>query len=743
MEEVTLGIALVAGLLSFLSPCVLPLVPAYVSYMGGRAVHQVSKNEDKQNRSLQSRLAIFIHGLAFVLGFTFVFVSLGLATTALAQWSVETSISNGIGGTVVLDGSQISRNVPLITEIISRIGGIIIVFFGLHFMGTLRGFFAWLRKNPQYLENFPILLMLMGLVVILALWGVAFAVLQWTIASLLIRILALVILIVLLVMLYTRTPLGKIGDAIYEQRESLGTLPTTIMVVVLSIPLFMWAFGTDFMPARGVQDALAYFDSFIARNKDSLTIALPATVIFILVLFLGRAFDKPQEYWTKLITGIETALYTDTRRDINPTASSSLRGSFIMGVTFSAGWTPCIGPIYGAILQLGLQGEVLQAGPLLLSYSLGLGIPFLLTAVLLDGAQGILRRLQRYMGKIELFTGTLLIFIGVLVASGQLQSLSQNLTPEQTNFSINIEECGTGVAQGHIRPGEFGACMNDTVHPVAIGQGISDAFGSEKSEIVYVISIDEAETIDVDLARIDGSFPGIVTVFDDDGNEIASSSEIMAIDERNYRILENVELSVSGRYRVIATRTDDSSDEFEFRLTIRHDDGDVESETGAIEIETVGGIEDIASSSDGAIGLDIGDVAPNFEVTTISGETTSLEALRGQIVLINFWGTWCGPCIREMPDLQEVYEQYGDEGFTILALATRGDTETDVIDFRDEHELTFTLIVDEGDVINDRYGVINRPSTFVVDQNGVIVFRHFGPVVETQIAELLDGLMEG
>lgn len=721
MEEVTLGIALIAGLLSFLSPCVLPLVPAYVSYMGGRAVHQVSKNDEKQNRSLQSRLAILTHGLAFVLGFTFVFVTLGIATTAFVQY--------------------VGASAALITEIIARLGGIIIIFFGLHFMGALRDFFAWLRKNPDYLSNFPALLLLICISAIAILWFSAFAVLQFAIASLLIRMLVLVVLIVILAVLYTRTPLGKVGDVVYERREAFGKLPTTIMFAVVIVPVLLWAFGTDFMPARGTADIASYFDNFVARNSSALMVSLPVSAILLLLLFLGRAFDKPGEFWLNVITKIETALYTDTRRDINPTASSSLSGSFIMGVTFSAGWTPCIGPIYGAILQLGLQGEVFAATPLLLMYSLGLGIPFLITAGLLDGAQVILRRIQGYMGQIELFTGFLLIFVGVLVASGQLQSLSQNLSPEQTEFSINIEECGTSIAQGHIGLGEFGACMNNSLHPVALGQGIADEFDGQTGEISYAIYLEEAETIDIDLSRFEGDFPATVAVFDKEGNEIASSTEIVAIDERNFRILENVELSASGRYTVVATRTDGNDTEYGFRLTIRRDENDVETETGAIEIESVAGIEDIASTNT-TIGLDIGDIAPNFEVTTISGEMMSLEALRGQIVLINFWGTWCPPCVREMPELQAVYEQYNDEGFTILALATRGDTESLVIAFRDEHELTFPLIVDEGDVINDRYGIINRPSTFVVDQNGVIVFRHFGPVVELQISELLAGLME-
>lgn len=701
MEEVTLGIALVAGLLSFLSPCVLPLVPAYVSYMGGRAVHQVASTGgvvSKQKRSIRSRLAIVTHGLAFVLGFTFVFVTLGIATTAFVQY--------------------VGASAAVVTEIIARVGGIVIIFFGLHFMGALREFFAWLRKHPQYFKNFPTLLVLIGVLAVATLWFTAQAVLTWTVGTLLIRMAILILIVIVLSLLYTRGPLRNIGQVIYEQREAAGRLPTTITFATIGIILIIWSFV-------------------------EIAVAVPVAAVFFILLFLAKAFDKPEDFWSNFITKIETALYTDTRRDIDATDSSSLSGSFIMGVTFSAGWTPCIGPIYGAILQLGLQGEVFAAAPLLLMYSLGLGIPFMITAGLLDGAQVILRRIQRYMGQIELFTGFLLIFVGVLVASGQLQSLSQNLSPEQTEFSINIEECGTSVAQGHIAFGDFGACMGGTLHPVVSGQGVSDEFDADKSEISYIIRIDEAETIDVDLSRIEANFPVIVRVLDAEDNELASSDTIIPVDERTFRILENVELNEAGRYTIVATRTDGNTNELDFRLTVRRDEGDVEiSIDDSLEISSIGSIESLADTSGVAVGIDVDNRAPNFDAVTIDDEETSLEALRGQIVLVNFWGTWCGPCIREMPDLQEVYEQYSDDGFTILALATRGDTREDVIEFREEHELTFPLVVDEGDVINDQYGIINRPSTFIIDQNGVIVFRHFGPVVESQLMEVLEELME-
>ncbi|MEO1644062.1 MAG: cytochrome c biogenesis protein CcdA, partial [Chloroflexota bacterium] len=637
MQEATLFIAFVAGLLSFLSPCVLPLVPAYVSYMGGRAVHQVSSGgtATKQKRGIRSRFSIVIHGLAFVLGFTVVFVTLGIVTTAFVR----------VAG----------QSAAIITEIIARLGGVIIIFFGLHFMGALRNFFAWLRKNPLYFEALParnVIAFFASVIGVFLLVDVIFNATNIDFVSYGVAVIGLGVLYVLSLISFGTT--GVNSRPLLPSRSVNGQamLPTTLLVTVSMTGLILWAFV-------------------------DLIVAIPVALLFLMLLFVGKAFEQPQAYWQTAITRVETALYADTRRDIDPTSSSSLSGSFIMGVTFSAGWTPCIGPIYGAILQLGLQGEVFAAVPLLLSYSLGLGIPFLLTAGVLDGAQALLRKIQKYMGKIELFTGALLIFVGVLVAGGQLQSLSQNLTPEQTEFSINIEECGVSVAQGHIAFGDFNACMSGNLHPIALNQGITDEFTVDKTEVVYAIRIDETESITIDVSRIEGVFPATITVIAEDGEELASSDTIERVDDRYYRILADVTLPEAGRYTVVATRNDDSTEPFEFRLNVRRasdadpieaqDTESSDADDSAITAQNDTTTSTNADTSELIVGVEEGNLAPNFVTTTLAGEAVSLEELRGQVVLINFWGTWCGPCIREMPELQQVYDNRADEGFTILA----------------------------------------------------------------------------
>ena len=105
-------------------------------------------------------------------------------------------------------------------------------------------------------------------------------------------------------------------------------------------------------------------------------------------------------------------------------STPSYSRSLFVGMTFAAGWTPCIGPLLGAILTIAATGQsVGQAMLLLLVYSLGLAVPFLLTALLLSSATGLLKRLNRHMHAIEIISAIFLVAIGVLLVSDQFTAL--------------------------------------------------------------------------------------------------------------------------------------------------------------------------------------------------------------------------------------------------------------------------------------------------------------------------------
>jgi cytochrome c-type biogenesis protein len=117
--------------------------------------------------------------------------------------------------------------------------------------------------------------------------------------------------------------------------------------------------------------------------------------------------------------------------DVRLGTSSQVKGqgyltSFIVGVSFAAGWTPCVGPMLGAIFSLALnEGQPLQAIGLFFVYSLGLGLPFLVTALALDAMTGWLKKLNRYLGLVERISGLLLIVIGVLLLTDGLGRIAR------------------------------------------------------------------------------------------------------------------------------------------------------------------------------------------------------------------------------------------------------------------------------------------------------------------------------
>lgn len=227
-SNLTMGFAFLAGLASFLSPCVFSLVPAYVGYLGGRSAASANRQEENRWLSLS-------HGFAFVLGFSLVFISLGLAASAL-------------GG--VLYSIRIW---------LSRIGGIVVVIFGLHMIGIFR------------------------------------------------------------------------------------------------IPFL--------------------------------------------------------EY--------------DLRRQSTPDRNRGYLASLLMGVFFSAGWSPCVGPILGAILTLSLSGGSISQGVLLLTaYSAGLAIPFLIASIQIGLVTKVIRRYGVVMRYIEIAMGVLLVIVGILLFIGRFEQLA-------------------------------------------------------------------------------------------------------------------------------------------------------------------------------------------------------------------------------------------------------------------------------------------------------------------------------
>ncbi|MGF1507240.1 MAG: cytochrome c biogenesis CcdA family protein [Anaerolineae bacterium] len=141
-------------------------------------------------------------------------------------------------------------------------------------------------------------------------------------------------------------------------------------------------------------------------------------------------------------------LYVDTRNQTQPNHEAGYFGSFLMGITFSAGWSPCIGPFLAAMLTLGgSTGSIGRAAVLLGFYALGLGIPFLLAAIAMDRMSGVMASLKKYMTPIKLASGIILIIIVMFVMFGGVNWLS-SMFAAGTDLTIMLDEWLVNLATG-------------------------------------------------------------------------------------------------------------------------------------------------------------------------------------------------------------------------------------------------------------------------------------------------------
>ena len=136
-----------------------------------------------------------------------------------------------------------------------------------------------------------------------------------------------------------------------------------------------------------------------------------------------------------------------------------------------------------------------------------------------------------------------------------------------------------------------------------------------------------------------------------------------------------------------------------------------------------------------------GTSAPAFTAARIDGPTLSLESLRGKIVLLDFWATWCPPCVASMPALQRVQDGYAEQGVVVLGVNQEPGAEAQVRRFLLGRKLTFDNVVDQGE-IHLGYGVHSFPSSFLVDRDGVIRHAYRGMVSESRLRADIEALLE-
>lgn len=134
--------------------------------------------------------------------------------------------------------------------------------------------------------------------------------------------------------------------------------------------------------------------------------------------------------------------------------------------------------------------------------------------------------------------------------------------------------------------------------------------------------------------------------------------------------------------------------------------------------------------------------AANFTLKSADGENIRLSEHRGEVVLLNFWASWCGPCRQEMPHLEAMHRKYTELGFTVFGVNVEQDREMAdriLIDI----PVTFPILFDDDNVVSELYGVDAMPTTLLIDRNGEIRYLHRGykagyeEAYEQQVRELL------
>jgi cytochrome c biogenesis protein CcmG/thiol:disulfide interchange protein DsbE len=148
----------------------------------------------------------------------------------------------------------------------------------------------------------------------------------------------------------------------------------------------------------------------------------------------------------------------------------------------------------------------------------------------------------------------------------------------------------------------------------------------------------------------------------------------------------------------------------------------------------------IAPSGAGAIAA--GKMADDFRLQDLKGNAISLSSLRGKVVFLNVWATWCAPCREEMPSIESLYKEFGtDKDFVVLAVSQDTDWLKAVAPYVEKNGCDFTVLLDPRNEVGEAYRVSGVPETFIIGRDGRIVAHHVGPY-DWSTSEMREALQE-
>lgn len=134
-------------------------------------------------------------------------------------------------------------------------------------------------------------------------------------------------------------------------------------------------------------------------------------------------------------------------------------------------------------------------------------------------------------------------------------------------------------------------------------------------------------------------------------------------------------------------------------------------------------------------GLAIGVKAPDFELNNLNGKPVRLSQFKGKKVMLNFWATWCPPCKEEMPAIQKFYTERGD---SVQILAVNLDPENNVKEFAEKLKVNFPILLDEDEEVISAYKILTIPTTFFIDEEGIIQNKFLGALNVEQMKKYTD-----
>jgi len=141
----------------------------------------------------------------------------------------------------------------------------------------------------------------------------------------------------------------------------------------------------------------------------------------------------------------------------------------------------------------------------------------------------------------------------------------------------------------------------------------------------------------------------------------------------------------------------------------------------------------------------VGSIAPDFSLQDMQGRQVQLSDLRGKVVIVNFWATWCPPCRAEMPSMEALHLAFKEDDLVLLAINVEEDAHELVENFLKKNPYNFPILLDAETEVQQGYGVFQFPESFIIDRNGVVVKKIIGAVnwMDGDLYRLLRFMVKG